>query len=46
MEGRFFDAFKEGDVDGLVELLAADVQIIGDSGGKARRPMLPKSMPG
>jgi RNA polymerase sigma-70 factor, ECF subfamily len=32
---RFFDAFREGDVGGLVELLAADVQIVGDSGGKA-----------
>ncbi len=32
---RFFDAFREGDVDRLRELLAADVQIIGDSGGKA-----------
>jgi RNA polymerase sigma-70 factor, ECF subfamily len=32
---RFFDAFKEGDVDGLRELLAADVQIVGDGGGKA-----------
>ncbi len=32
---RFFDAFKEGDVDGLRELLAADVQMTGDSGGKA-----------
>jgi RNA polymerase sigma-70 factor (ECF subfamily) len=32
---RFFDAFRKGDVDGLRELLAADVQIIGDSGGKA-----------
>jgi RNA polymerase sigma-70 factor, ECF subfamily len=32
---RFFDAFREGDVDGLRELLAADVQIVGDSGGKA-----------
>jgi RNA polymerase sigma-70 factor (ECF subfamily) len=32
---RFFDAFREGDVDGLVNLLAADVKIIGDSGGKA-----------
>ncbi|MFE9611828.1 RNA polymerase sigma-70 factor [Streptomyces sp. NPDC006012] len=32
---RFFDAFREGDVDGLTELLAADVQMIGDSGGKA-----------
>jgi len=32
---RFFGAFKEGDVDGLRELLAADVQLVGDSGGKA-----------
>jgi RNA polymerase sigma-70 factor, ECF subfamily len=32
---RFFAAFSEGDVDGLRELLAADVQMIGDSGGKA-----------
>lgn len=34
---RFFDAFTEGDVDGLRELLAADVRITGDSGGKAPR---------
>ncbi|MEU7895261.1 RNA polymerase sigma-70 factor [Nonomuraea sp. NPDC049152] len=32
---RFFDAFREGDVAGLRELLAADVQMVGDSGGKA-----------
>ena len=32
---RFFDAFKEGDVDALRELLAADVQLVGDGGGKA-----------
>ena len=32
---RFFDAFREGDVEGLRELLAADVQMVGDSGGKA-----------
>ncbi|GAB7028883.1 RNA polymerase sigma-70 factor [Streptomyces platensis subsp. malvinus] len=32
---RFFDAFAEGDVDGLRELLAADVQMVADSGGKA-----------
>ncbi|MFI5873837.1 RNA polymerase sigma-70 factor [Streptomyces sp. NPDC051445] len=36
---RFFDAFREGDVDGLAELLAADVSMIGDSGGKAPRFM-------
>ncbi|MEV5747363.1 RNA polymerase sigma-70 factor [Actinoallomurus sp. NPDC052308] len=34
---RFFVAFAEGDVDGLTELLAADVRMIGDSGGKAPR---------
>ncbi|SHL27905.1 RNA polymerase sigma-70 factor [Actinacidiphila paucisporea] len=32
---RFFDAFREGDVDGLAQLLAADVQMVGDSGGRA-----------
>jgi RNA polymerase sigma-70 factor (ECF subfamily) len=32
---RFFDAFREGDVDALLEFLAADVQMIGDAGGKA-----------
>ncbi|MBN6057368.1 RNA polymerase sigma-70 factor [Nonomuraea sp. RK-328] len=35
LAGRFFDAFREGDVDGLRELLAADVRMVGDSGGKA-----------
>jgi RNA polymerase sigma-70 factor (ECF subfamily) len=35
LAGRFFDAFRDGDVDGLRELLAADVQMIGDAGGKA-----------
>jgi RNA polymerase sigma-70 factor (ECF subfamily) len=34
---RFFGAFTEGDVDGLQQLLAADVEMIGDSGGKAPR---------
>ena len=32
---RFFDAFREGDVDALRALLAADVELVGDSGGKA-----------
>jgi RNA polymerase sigma-70 factor (ECF subfamily) len=32
---RFFDALKDGDIDGLQELLAADVQLVGDGGGKA-----------
>jgi RNA polymerase sigma-70 factor (ECF subfamily) len=35
LAARFFDAFREGDVDGLRELLAADVQLVGDGGGKA-----------
>jgi RNA polymerase sigma-70 factor (ECF subfamily) len=35
LAGRFFGAFREGDVDGLRELLAADVQLVGDGGGKA-----------
>jgi RNA polymerase sigma-70 factor (ECF subfamily) len=39
---RFFDAVREGDTDGLVGLLAADVVAYGDGGGKApafRRPV-------
>ncbi len=32
---RFFDAFTEGDIVGVRELLAADVQMVADSGGKA-----------
>jgi RNA polymerase sigma-70 factor, ECF subfamily len=32
---RFFAAVTEGDLDGLVELLAADVVVYGDGGGKA-----------
>ena len=35
LAARFFDAFRKGDVDGLRELLAADVQMVSDSGGKA-----------
>jgi len=35
LAGRFLGAFRDGDVDGLTGLLAADVQMIGDSGGKA-----------
>ena len=34
LAARFFVALREGDVDGLRELLAADVQLIGDGGGK------------
>jgi RNA polymerase sigma-70 factor (ECF subfamily) len=35
LAARFFGALREGDVEGLRELLAADVQMIGDGGGKA-----------
>src|SRR4029079_18194728 len=31
---RFLDAFQKGDVEGLSDVLAADVQLVGDSGGK------------
>jgi RNA polymerase sigma-70 factor (ECF subfamily) len=34
---RFFDAFRDGDVDALRTLLAADVRMVADSGGKAPR---------
>jgi RNA polymerase sigma-70 factor, ECF subfamily len=35
LAARFFDALRDGDLEGLRELLAADVQMVGDSGGKA-----------
>jgi RNA polymerase sigma-70 factor (ECF subfamily) len=35
LAARFFEAFRDGDLDGLRELLAADVQLVGDGGGKA-----------
>ncbi|MFE9748644.1 RNA polymerase sigma-70 factor [Saccharothrix saharensis] len=35
LAGRFFDAFREGEVAGVRELLAADVRLVGDGGGKA-----------
>jgi RNA polymerase sigma-70 factor (ECF subfamily) len=44
LAGRFFDAFTEGDIDGLRGLLAADVQMVGDGGGKA--PQLPRDIIG
>jgi RNA polymerase sigma-70 factor (ECF subfamily) len=44
LAARFFDALAEGDLDRLRELLAADVQLVGDSGGKA--PQLAKAILG
>jgi RNA polymerase sigma-70 factor (ECF subfamily) len=44
LAARFFDAIRNGDVDQLRELLAADVSMVGDGGGKA--PALPKSVIG
>lgn len=41
---RFFDALRSGDVDALRELLAADVQLLGDGGGKA--PQLANAVTG
>jgi RNA polymerase sigma-70 factor (ECF subfamily) len=35
LAARFFAAVQEGDVDGLVGMLAADVVVVGDGGGKA-----------
>ena len=32
---RFFEALSRGDLEGLRSLLAADVQLVGDGGGKA-----------
>ena len=44
LAARFFDALRDGDIDGLRELLAADVQIVGDGGGKA--PQLARAVVG
>ncbi|GAA4800311.1 RNA polymerase sigma-70 factor [Streptomyces ziwulingensis] len=41
---RFFDALRDGDIDGLRTLLAADVQMMGDGGGKA--PQLARAVAG
>ncbi|WP_327002214.1 RNA polymerase sigma-70 factor [Dactylosporangium sp. NBC_01737] len=41
---RFFEAFREGDIEALRDLLAADVQMTSDSGGKA--PRLPRTIHG
>jgi RNA polymerase sigma-70 factor (ECF subfamily) len=44
LAARFFDALRDGDVGRLRELLAADVQMVGDGGGKA--PALARSVVG
>lgn len=44
LAARFFDALKEGDVDSLRELLAADAQLVGDGGGKV--PQFAKAVVG
>ncbi|MEV0089340.1 RNA polymerase sigma-70 factor [Saccharopolyspora sp. NPDC050642] len=41
---RFFDALKDGDVGSLQSLLAADVHLVGDGGGKA--PQLARAVVG
>jgi RNA polymerase sigma-70 factor (ECF subfamily) len=41
---RFFGALREGDVDGLRALLAADAELVGDGGGKA--PQLARAVTG
>ncbi|MFC5909218.1 RNA polymerase sigma-70 factor [Streptacidiphilus monticola] len=41
---RFFQALREGDVLGLQQLLAADVSMVGDGGGKA--PQLARAIRG
>ncbi|MFF9817697.1 RNA polymerase sigma-70 factor [Streptomyces sp. NPDC014006] len=44
LASRFFDALREGDVVGLQDLLAADVSMVGDGGGKA--PQLARAVIG
>jgi RNA polymerase sigma-70 factor, ECF subfamily len=42
LAARFFDAVGDGDIEGLVDLLAADALVVGDGGGRAgswRRPI-------
>ncbi|WP_030678885.1 RNA polymerase sigma-70 factor [Streptomyces cellulosae] len=44
LAARFFDALREGDVAGLRSVLAADVSMVGDGGGKA--PQLARAVVG
>jgi len=44
LAARFFGALREGDIDGMRELLAADASLAGDGGGKA--PAFARSVTG
>ncbi|MGW2400162.1 RNA polymerase sigma-70 factor [Kitasatospora sp. NPDC001664] len=44
LAARFFEAMAGGDMEGLQQLLAADVQFVGDGGGKA--PQLARAVSG
>jgi RNA polymerase sigma-70 factor (ECF subfamily) len=44
LAGKFFAAVSDGDMDGLLELLAADATVYGDSGGM--RPSWPRPIVG
>lgn len=44
LAARFFDALHEGDLAGLQKLLAVDVSLVGDAGGKA--PQLARAVLG
>ncbi|MER6084536.1 RNA polymerase sigma-70 factor [Streptomyces sp. NPDC001833] len=44
LAARFFEALHEGDLAGLQDLLAADVSLVGDAGGKA--PQLARAVLG
>ena len=44
LAARFFDAVRDGDVEGLRDVLATDVQLVGDAGGKA--PALARTVVG
>ncbi|WP_371750334.1 RNA polymerase sigma factor SigJ [Streptomyces sp. NBC_01283] len=39
LTARFLAAATSGDLDGLMSLLAPDVRLVGDSGGKAKGPL-------
>ncbi|MFC8346992.1 RNA polymerase sigma-70 factor [Streptomyces sp. NPDC057280] len=39
LTARFLAAAAEGDLEGLMSMLAPDVRLVGDSGGKSRAPL-------